>query len=248
MTCEEPRRSKVDGVVATLRHEILRLDLVPGTVISRPALQQRFGLSSTPIRDALIRLEREDLVVIQPQSRTVVTRIDVSHVQRAHVLRLAIDLEVSRMLLVQDDARTRARLATICDTAEERLASGDREAFDRADTEFHLLQYQAVGMEDLWWMIQRRSGHMNRVRRLNLASRGNPERIIADHRAIIAAMEAGDVSALATAVRHHLTRSSGTVARLREAHPDFFTSGIMAVAPADHAGMPSGPVNAGAVS
>jgi GntR family transcriptional regulator, rspAB operon transcriptional repressor len=53
-------------VFQSLRQDIIALPLAPGTVLSRAELQHRFGLSSTPIRDALMRLQEEGLVEVFP--------------------------------------------------------------------------------------------------------------------------------------------------------------------------------------
>ena len=74
-----PARSQqaAGQVYEQLRDMILSLMLKPGTVLSRADLQRQFGLSSTPIRDALMRLEEAGLVEVFPQSGTLVSLIDV---------------------------------------------------------------------------------------------------------------------------------------------------------------------------
>ncbi|MDB6455094.1 GntR family transcriptional regulator [Falsirhodobacter sp. 20TX0035] len=218
----DKRDGKVEQVVDTLRAEITGLVLVPGQVLSRPALQERFGLSSTPLRDALIRLEGEGLVEIRPQSRTTVSLIDLEAAHRAHILRRALDMEVAQLVLSADAGPTLDAMAAVLERQAQLLGPDDRDAFDALDTEFHLLQYLCVGMEELWRMTQARSGHINRIRRMNLAARDNTSRILEDHRAIHAALVAGDPAGVAQAVRHHLTRSANTVGPLREVNPSFF--------------------------
>jgi DNA-binding GntR family transcriptional regulator len=66
----ERGRGGASHVFETLRDEIIALALAPGTVLSRAELQNRFGLSSTPVRDALMRLQEEGLVEVFPQSAT----------------------------------------------------------------------------------------------------------------------------------------------------------------------------------
>src|SRR4051794_94845 len=80
-----PRKERLDRsrhaapqVFERLREMILVLDLVPGTVLSRAELAARFGVSQTPIRDALLRLGEEGLVDIFPQHATVVSRINLA--------------------------------------------------------------------------------------------------------------------------------------------------------------------------
>ena len=76
-------RGGASFVLDQLRDEILSLTLKPGTVLSRAELQERFELSSTPIRDALMRLQEEGLVDIFPQHATVVTAINTDHARQA---------------------------------------------------------------------------------------------------------------------------------------------------------------------
>src|ERR1700754_4011512 len=94
-------RQAAPQVFERLRGMIISLDLPPGSPLSRAALAGQFGVSSTPIRDALMRLEEEGLVEVFPQYATVVSRIDVRRAQQAHFLRQALELEIVRMLALQ---------------------------------------------------------------------------------------------------------------------------------------------------
>src|ERR1700681_292738 len=87
-------RQAAPQVFEQLRKLIISLALPPGSPLSRAALAEQFGVSSTPIRDALMRLEEEDLVEVFPQYATVVSRIDVKLAQQGHFLRQALELEI----------------------------------------------------------------------------------------------------------------------------------------------------------
>src|SRR3981081_589574 len=80
-------RQAAPQVFERLRKLITSLALPPGSPLSRNALAGQFGVSSTPIRDALMRLEEEGLVEVFPQYATVVSRIDIGLAQQAHFLR-----------------------------------------------------------------------------------------------------------------------------------------------------------------
>src|SRR5207244_11982338 len=97
-------RQAAPQVFERLRGMIIALDLPPGSSLSRAALAEQFGVSSTPIRDALMRLDEEGLVEVFPQYATVVSRIDVHRAQQAHFLRQALELEIVRLLALQPDA------------------------------------------------------------------------------------------------------------------------------------------------
>src|SRR4051794_23098489 len=82
-------RQAAPQVFERLRNAIVALELPPGAPLSRAELAAQFGVSSTPIRDALMRLEEEGLVDVFPQHATVVSRVDVRLAQQAHFLRQA---------------------------------------------------------------------------------------------------------------------------------------------------------------
>src|SRR5438477_6538020 len=96
-------RQAAPQVFERLRGMIISLELPPGSPLSRAALAEQFGVSSTPIRDALMRLDEEGLVEVFPQYATVVSRIDVRRAQQAHFLRQALELEIVRGLALKHE-------------------------------------------------------------------------------------------------------------------------------------------------
>src|SRR5258707_15507919 len=82
-------RQAAPQVFERLRGMIVALELPPGSPLSRAALAEQFGVSSTPIRDALMRLDEEGLVEGFPQYATVVSRIDGHRAHQPHFLRQA---------------------------------------------------------------------------------------------------------------------------------------------------------------
>ena len=71
--------SAAGRVYAKLRDSIISLDLPPDTVLSRATIAKEHDVSQSPVREAIQELEKEGLVVSYPQSKTLVTRIDVDH-------------------------------------------------------------------------------------------------------------------------------------------------------------------------
>src|ERR1700710_3195770 len=97
-------RQAAPQVFDRLRELITSLTLPPGSPLSRNALAEQYGLSSTPIRDALMRLDEEGLVEGFPQYATVVSRIDIKRAQQAHFLRQSLELEIVRALAQEHNA------------------------------------------------------------------------------------------------------------------------------------------------
>ena len=209
-------------VFERLREQIISLVLVPGTVLSRAALQDELGVSSTPIRDALLRLQEEDLVEVFPQSATVVSPIDLDLARQAQFLRRSIEQEAVRTLAEKPDATLLKRLHAIVADQRRHAKTGDLQEFSEADERFHKAIYEAAGVPDLWALVRRHSGHIDRLRRLHLPVSGKANEIIRDHQSIVKAIESGDPDAAQKQLRDHLSRSLAYSAELRTQFPAYF--------------------------
>ena len=217
----DPTRHAAPQVVEALRAAIISLELAPGIALDRAELAQRFGVSQTPVRDALMRLSEEGLVMIRAQYTTQVSRIDVPAAREAHFLRRSIEIEVARQLAASHDdaviAELRAQLAR-----QAALGSGkDYAAFIAADKEFHRLMYAAAGLPRLWAVVTRMSGHVDRLRLLHVPTEGKVESILTGHQDILEAIATGDADAAQQAVREHLSGTLASVDEIRERYPEY---------------------------
>lgn len=209
----------------SLRGRIIAMNLPPDTVLSRSELASEYNVSQTPLREALQKLEAEGLVDIYPQSRTVVTRIDPVQIREAHFLRLAVETEVLRRLADSADPALIGRLKTLV-ALQEALAGNPAElpAFQELDELFHQTLLAGAGQPGLYALLRSRSGHLNRLRRLDLPGEGKIRHILEGHRAIVAALEAHDPQAAQDAIRGHLSQTLSRLDVLRQSHPQYFTA------------------------
>ena len=104
---------------------------------------------------------------------------------------------------------------------QKRLEPGDTDGFAEADRAFHRALYEAAGVPDLWQLVRRHSGHIDRLRLLHLPLPGKMSAIIRDHEAIVAAVARGDADAAAAALRRHLSGTLSIVDEIRRQHPDY---------------------------
>lgn len=218
-------RHAAPQVAEHLRDAILSLELPPGTVLARAELAEQFGISQTPIRDALLQLDAQGLVDIYPQHATVVSRIDVQAAQQAHFLRRSIELEIVRELALHADKSVLTRLEAQLDVQRECAAAKDYAAFAAADREFHRIMYEASGLLELQLLVERMSGHVDRLRRLHLPTAGKSEAILRDHTAILRALRRHDPAAAQDALRHHLSGTLAALGDICERYPDYLTTG-----------------------
>lgn len=217
------RRPVAPQVFDELRGRIVTLQLAPGTPLSRSTLAESFGVSQTPIRDALLRLEAEGLVIVYPQASTLVSPINLDRARETHFLRTALECEVARTIARDPGAHHLGPAERVLDEME---AVWDRHhdhgAFRPKDQAFHLALFEATGRERLWALIVQRSGDIDRLRNLHLPLPGKAPQILADHRTILRALKAGDAEGAQAAVRRHLSGTLASLDEITHAYPEFF--------------------------
>ena len=210
-------------VYEDLRAKIVALALKPGEALSRPSLAESYGLSQTPVRDAFLKLQQEGLVEIYPQSRTMVTRIDVAQARETQFLRTAIEIETIRALALDPGKQKLSPAQEIL--SQQRLAfleHGNLSSFSLLDKRFHLSLCTVAGHPELWELVMRRSGHIDRLRNLNLPDPGKASTILADHASILQAAMSSNVAEAERAVRKHLTGTLSAIDKIKERYPKYF--------------------------
>jgi DNA-binding GntR family transcriptional regulator len=217
-------RHAAPQVFERLREMILALELAPGTVLSRAELAARFGLSQTPVRDALMKLGEEGLVDIYPQHATVVSRIDAAAAAQAQFLRRAVEVEIVRTLAARPDPALLDTLRAQIDVQAALMGSPAYLDFIAADRAFHRRMYVAAGVPDLFDLVRQRAGHVDRLRMLNLPTLGKQREIVHDHSRIVDAIASGNAEVAQATVRDHLSGTLSQVESIRQAHPDYFTA------------------------
>ncbi|MBI0325511.1 GntR family transcriptional regulator [Burkholderia plantarii] len=206
-------RHAAPQVFEHLRELIVAMRLAPGTVLQRAELAALYGLSQTPVRDALIRLGEEGLVDIFPQHATVVSPIDVPLARQQLFLRRSVELEIVHRLASDTPAGLVARLHDSIELQRMHAARENYAEFVRADQAFHQLMYDAADVAGLWALVRRQSGHLDRLRSLHVPIPGKTGRVLEQHEAIVAAIAAGDPAGAQQALRAHL---SGTLSQVED--------------------------------
>lgn len=141
MADEDGKRIKGSGVKLaydTLRDEILSLTLVPGEVLDETSLADRFGMSRSPIREALIRLAGDDLVVTLSNRSTVVAPIDIQSFPK-YVEALDIAQRMNTRLAAElrsDEDLTKIANAQLAFVAA--VGTGNHLAMSEANKAFHM--------------------------------------------------------------------------------------------------------------
>jgi DNA-binding GntR family transcriptional regulator len=213
-------RNATVQVFEHLRELIVSLAVKPGAVLARPQLCEFYGLSLSPVREALLRLEEEHLVDIYPQHQTRVRRIDLAQARQAHFLRLSVELEMAWVLAKAPNPVLAAMLLALVERQRACLEAGDLAGFTQADMEFHRRMFEEAAVPDLWSMMRSRSGNLDRLRRLHLPMNGKAQSILGQHAEIAHCIGRGDVEAAQRTVRTHLSGTLSAIDAMRERHPE----------------------------
>ena len=207
----EPKRVKGSGVkfaYETLRDEILALDLAPGAVLDETSIAERFGMSRSPVREALIRLAGDDLVVTLSNRSTVVAPIDVQSFPK-YVEALDIAQRMNTRLAAE--LRSDLDLKAIAKRQRDFVAAvtkGEHLAMSEANMAFHMAIAHAGRNPYLAAFYERLLNQGRRMLHLHFTylEQGHEGVLLTDeHDAMLAAIRDRDV-ARADALAHAHTR------------------------------------------
>lgn len=204
-----------------LRALIVSLAVPPGAGLSPATVAKRLGLSLTPVREALLRLDEEGLVDIIPQSGTRVSRIGVQRAREAHFLRVSVELEVVRKVAGEPARPEVEALKAILQRQGAALERGDMAEFIAQDHEFHRSLCEVAGVGGLWAIIRTRSGQLDRLRHLHLPTPGKTRSVIEEHKRILRAVAAGRPEEAQKHLRAHLSGTLAQVEALQRLHPTY---------------------------
>ena len=200
-----------DVVFKTLRQAILKGELEPGERLMEIQLAERRGLSRTPIREAIRKLELERLVLMIPRRGAEVAKIseknlrDVLEVRRS-LEELAIDLACQR---IQEE-----ELETLREAQKEfaaAISAGDAMEIAQTDEKFHEIIYSGTGNQKLMQILSNLREQMYRYRLEYIKDANKRQILLVEHEQILKALSLRHVQEARLAVREHIDNQEITV-------------------------------------
>lgn len=205
----------------TIKENIVRLELAPGSKVSESEIAAGLGLSRTPVREALQELSRERIVEIYPQRGSIIALVDYTLVDEARFMRQCLESGVAVVLAQRAQSMNLSSLRENLELQEYYLRSGNLDKLLELDNQFHQELYRLAGYENCYRMMAGMYLHFDRVRWMATQS-VNQEPCVEDHRAIYQAIVEGNSREAAEAVREHLMRYRVDEAKLRREYPGYF--------------------------
>ncbi len=215
----EPRGRTTERVERVLRGALVDLAIPPGAFIDKAAVCERLGVSRFPVSEALARLAAEGLVEILPQRGTRAARLRLPEVLEAMMIRRALEAAVAEEAARRLPEAALALLQADLARQEEAVRRGDRASFHDRDLAFHDRLVGELGLARVAAVIEASRATVDRVRRL-LSSPGRHAVTLAEHRAILARIEARDPPGARSAMEAHLDAVIDELERFRAAHPE----------------------------
>ncbi|MBS5604718.1 GntR family transcriptional regulator [Clostridium sp. AF18-27] len=203
---EKNYKSRGEMVGETLKQEILDLRLKPGQMISENDVCDRFGVSRTPVREALRLLQEQGFVETVPYRGTYVTLLSLDNIKQMIYMRVAVETMVLRDFIavqspmVMEDIRH--QIAKQQALIQEK--DFEPEQFYRMDAKMHSIWFTAVRRQKLWEMLQAQQLHYTRFRMLDFITETDFTRIIGEHKELFGLIEARDERGVEASLKEHL--------------------------------------------
>jgi DNA-binding GntR family transcriptional regulator len=197
-------RTLWEQVQDQLREDILAGRLEPGAELSEVALAREFGTSRGPLREALGRLASEGLVTITPRRGAVVTQLSRQEFIDAYQVREALETLAVRLgVPLMSDAEI-AHLRELCELMDRAAREQEVRVFFDTNNSFHEALVRGSRNRKLHEVHRMLVGQMVPYLPRSLELRGNLQQSVAEHQAILAAIEQRDAERAARLLAEHI--------------------------------------------
>lgn len=200
-----------DVVFNTLRQAILTGELKPGERLMEIHLANRLGVSRTPIREAIRKLELEGLVTMIPRRGAEVAQITEKSLQDVLEVRRALDALSVELACERISQEELEQLEQACKKVEEAIAGKDLKKIAQADVAFHDIIVKATGNTRLVQMVNNLSEQMYRYRFEYIKDESKHQSLITEHRIIFESLRCKDKETASDTAKLHIDNQEASV-------------------------------------
>jgi len=222
MTLEVNKNTTSKTIYYALREEIINLYLEPGTSISEKELSEKYSVSRTPVREALVRLAQEGLVNIYPQKGTVISLIDLSAVEEGRFLREHLERAVVKEACIEFSEENILALEMNLKFQEMYIENHDYKKLFEADEDFHKIIFEGCNKKRIWKSINDGSTEFQRIRVLRLAVNSSWDNIYLQHKEIFNVIKNRNAESAEKLMEEHLNMVIFDKNQIKESYPNYF--------------------------
>ena len=208
-------------ITESIRRSILDAEYQLGEALSEARLAEKYGVSRTPVREALTELQRQGLIIIRQQAGSFVFMPSEEDVAELCEFRRMIEVVAIRLASARRPVETLAQMRAAITAMTNTLKSEDQLGYAHADSAFHRAGVENCANGYLIEAYKLVSGRLETLRSHNLTNwQKLRNKITSEHRAITTAFEKGDLMAVEEVLDAHVSRLASTfrIARHREAY------------------------------
>jgi DNA-binding GntR family transcriptional regulator len=200
-----------DIVFNTLRQAILTGELKPGERLPEVHLAKRLGVSRTPIREAIHKLELEGLVIMVANHGAQVAQLDEKSLHDVMEVRRALDALSVELACERICTEELEALSQACDAFDNAILSEDIKKIAQADVAFHDIIIRAAGNKRLTQIVNNLSEQMYRYRYEHIKDRKQHARLAGEHRLIYESIVRKDKSTAANEAKSHIDNQENVI-------------------------------------
>jgi DNA-binding GntR family transcriptional regulator len=203
-----------DEVLRTLQAAVVTGALRPGVTYSAPMLAQQFGVSATPVREAMLDLVKEGLIETVRNKGFRVVELSEQELDELNELRMLLEVPTVRSLAqrgIDDDVM--AQLRQLADDIDRAAAAGDVVSHNRIDLEFHSLLLAQAGNANLVTVVRSLRIRCRLYGAAELAATDQLMPLLREHHDLLDALQRGDSEGAATTMAHHIGHARREFAR-----------------------------------
>lgn len=214
-------------VYTSLREEITLLKLLPGAELNVDALTEKYSVSRSPVRDALLRLERDRLVDIFPQRGTRVSFLEESIIEEERFMRKCVELGAVERCMKKSRSEKEfeafvVKLESNLLIQKAALIEEDYGAFYKADDDLHHLFYTESSLENVWAVVDAHTGNDKRIRMLSYSDKAIAEGVREQHMELVGAVKEKNLEKVLDVERRHLEKVENEIKGFEEQYPTYF--------------------------
>lgn len=198
-------------VFESLREAIISAQLRPGERMMEIQLAEEMGVSRTPIREAIRKLELEGLVVMVPRKGAYVAGLSLKDIADVFEIRRALEglaAELAADRITEEELETLERYLVVI---AEQIDNGDIEKVVQTDTDFHTQLYQASRNSRLSQIINNLREQIQRFRTTSLSYPGRMKEALEEHRKIVEAISGRDGETARKVAMEHIENAENSM-------------------------------------
>ena len=202
----EQYKSREEWVYESLKSDILDLRLKPGQLLKETEICEKFGVSRTPVRDAIRLLQEQGFVKTVPYQGVFVTLLSLNYIKQMIYMRFAVENSVLKDFAASANAMALEDVRYLIRKQEALLQEPTftPEQFYRIDAQMHAVWFEATKRTVLWDMLQKQELNYTRIRMLDFTTETDFSRIIKEHKQLLSCIEQKDFQRIEEVLKNHL--------------------------------------------